>query len=260
MSDILITGGTGRLGKALSRLFSERGIDRTLASRRKPAGKDNWVFIDLLRKQGIEQAVEGKKIIFHLAHDLKSDSTVTQNLLDALKGKPGIHLIYISIVGIDAVPMKYYREKLKSEQAIAGSGVAYSILRATQFHQYAEYVISSFLRFPVCFLPKKVLVQPVQVEVVARELFHISQGAPLNGIRNIGGSEVLTLGEMAKLWLKATKKKRIILPLPLRGAVGKALREGGLTWGTLNPESISWEEWLKKKYSGEKGSLAGAGG
>lgn len=249
MSDILITGGTGRLGKVLSRLLTRNGTEHTLASRNKPADVDNWMFIDLLNKQGTEQAVEGKKIIFHLAHDLKTDSVVTRNLLDALKGKPDVHLIYISIVGIDAVPMAYYREKLKSEQAIAGSGVAYSILRATQFHEYAEYVISSFLRFPVCFLPKKVLIQPVQIEVVAQELLRISQGAPLNGIKNIAGAEVLSLGEMAKRWLQATKKKRIILPFPLRSGLGRALKKGGLTLGTLNPESITWEAWLKKKYS-----------
>ena len=72
MSDILITGGTGKLGKVLSRLLAEKGIDHTLASRRKPAGKGDWVFVDLLKKEGIEQAVADKKIIFHLAHDLKT--------------------------------------------------------------------------------------------------------------------------------------------------------------------------------------------
>ncbi len=230
MSDILITGGTGRLGKVLSRLLTGNGTEHTLASRNKPANADNWVFIDLLNKRGIEQAVAEKKIIFHLAHDLKKDSIATQNLLDALKGKPDVHLIYISIVGIDVVPMAYYRQKLISEQAIARSGLAFSILRATQFHEYAEFVISSFLRFPVGFLPAKVLMQPIQIEVVARELLQMPQGAPLNGIKNTGGAEVLSLGEMAKLWLKATKKKRLILPLPLRGAAS-GLKKGGLTSG-----------------------------
>lgn len=133
MTNILITGGTGTLGKALSKLLTSQNITHTIGSRNNTTNKTNWIKLDLLNKIGIKEAIKDKNTIFHLATDIKKDSVITQNLLEALENKEMIHFIYISIVGINKVPLTYYKRKLISENLIKQSGIPYSILRATQF-------------------------------------------------------------------------------------------------------------------------------
>ncbi|MFC3157211.1 SDR family oxidoreductase [Chryseobacterium arachidis] len=116
----------------------------TIASRQNRAGKQNVVVIDLLENKGIKEAVSGKEIIFHLATDLKRDTEATQNLLGAIDPNSKVHLIYISVVGTDKVPFAYYRQKLGSEEAVKRSGIPYTILRATQFHEFIDQILSTF--------------------------------------------------------------------------------------------------------------------
>lgn len=253
MANILITGGTGLLGRSLSGIFNEKLLPHAIAGRTKPPGGLGWYKLDLTTGEGCDEAVSGKKIIFHLASSTAipsyaTDVEGTKRLLDAA-AKNGVgHFLYISIVGIDKVPLEYYDIKLKTEQEIRTSGVPYTILRATQFHDFADFMLKRFLKFRIGILPKKALVQPVETRAVAWKLFQLSKGAPLNGIVEMGGPEVLTLGEMAKVWLKVQSKTKLILNIPPLAAPLRALEAGGLTTKNNAMECQSWQEWLAEKY------------
>jgi uncharacterized protein YbjT (DUF2867 family) len=254
VSKIFITGGTGNLGKSLSDLLASENIPFTIGSRNNKSGAGNVAIIDLIQNQGLKEALQGKDIIFHLATDLKKETTITQNLLNAIGADPHVHLIYTSVVGTDKVPLAYYKQKLASEQAIKESGLRYTILRATQYHQFINQVISTFLKYPIGILPKKVVSQPIQTEIVASELYLLSLEQPLNKTYHIGGMETLTLEEMANDWLKQTGKKRWVLNLPVCGTLGKTLRDGSLTTPNKQSESISWKQWLTRYYANDAGS------
>lgn len=248
MSNILITGGTGNLGKSLAKLLDEKNINYTIGSRSNKSNTSNIAVLDLLKNEGVYEAVKGKDIIFHLATDLKKDTEATQNLLNAIGNKSNIHLIYISIVGIDKVPFNYYQQKLASENAIKASGIPFTILRATQFHEFIHQIISTFLKFPVGLLPKKVVAQPIQTEIVAKELYRLSLEIALNKTYEIGGAEVFTLEQMTNEWLRHTGKKRWVLNFPIFGKLGTSFRNGSLTTNYIKAESITWKQWLNKRH------------
>ena len=257
---MLITGGTGLLGRSLSGIFSENLLPCTIASRHKPPGAMDWRKLDLATGEGCDEAVAGKKILFHLASDAANPSYTTdvdgtKRLLDAAARNGVAHFIYISIVGIDRMPLKYYKIKLAAEQEIILSGVPYTILRATQFHEFVDFMLNKLLPYPVGMLPKKALVQPVESRAVAWKLFRLSKGAPLNSTVEMGGPEVLTLGEMANAWLGARRKSKWILNLPSLTASNKALAAGGLTTPENSMECLTWQDWLREKYGAKEDFL-----
>jgi uncharacterized protein YbjT (DUF2867 family) len=248
MSHILITGGTGILGRSLSALLAQSGILYTVGSRSNRAQMSNWTLCDLLKNAGVSEAVADKKIIFHLASDLKNDEQMTRNLLQAIEPDGGVHLIYMSIVGIDKVPFAYYKKKLAAEQAIKESGVPFTILRATQFHEFVHQIISTFLAGPVGFLPKNIVSQPIELKVVAQELLRLSRLQPTGTTYEIGGKEAMTLHQMARIWTLQSGKRRLILNLPIWGELGRTFANGGLTTPNVSQQSATWLQWLQKKY------------
>lgn len=82
---MLITGGTGNLGKSLSQLLTELNIGHSISSRNNRENKSNWIKLDLLKNRRIKEALTGRDIVIHLATDFKKDLEVTQNLLNAIE-------------------------------------------------------------------------------------------------------------------------------------------------------------------------------
>jgi uncharacterized protein YbjT (DUF2867 family) len=224
-----------------------------VSSRSYPSVIKNWAHIDLLNGEGIDEAVKNNKVIFHLASGTKKfDKTIdvdgTIKLLQAAKANNVTHFIYISIVGIDKIPFSYYEYKLQAEKEITQSGLPYTILRATQFHELVDSAFGQFLKLPIGAIPKKIMVQPIDVNIVARELFKIYLGPPLNNILNIGGAEVFQSGDLLAAWLRITKQKKIVINFPIPGELGRALNGGALTCNEKTEDGISWDDWLWAKY------------
>lgn len=243
MTRILITGGTGTLGKRLCQLLDSQKTSYTIGTR-KESNDPRMVTMDLIHNTGLREAVAGKELIFHLATDMKKDTKITQNLLKALGGQSKVHLVYISIVGIEDIPFSYYRKKLASENAIKHSGIPFTIVRATQFHEFAHSIITNLLKYRIGILPKKIVLQTIDVSLVAKELVNVSQKPPENKTYELGGAEILNLGQMAAIWLKVTGKRRWILNIPILGKLGKALRYGSLTTRYSKPKSSRYQQWL----------------
>ncbi len=252
--NILITGASGLLGRAVVKEL--RGAPLILAGRNEPRSRAHeWRLLDLKDLRGLPEAVAGVHTIQHLAsatrgYDRRVDVDGTKALVEAA-GRAGVqHLVYISIVGIDRVPMDYYRFKLDAEKVIQDSGIPYTILRATQFHEFVDMLTTRFLRFPIGLLAKHVRFQPVETALVARRMAEIGRGRPHNAILEIGGPETFEWGTLAEKWLHVTGRKKLVIGVPewLVGKGVRALVDGGLLTGERAEESITWDEYLERTY------------
>ncbi|HZX06996.1 SDR family oxidoreductase, partial [Kribbella sp.] len=156
MSLILVTGGTGTLGKpTVARLRARDHQVRVLS--RKP-GPDRVVG-DLSTGEGLPAAFDGADVVVHLATSQgRRDVEQTRRLLAASSGVQ--HLIVMSIAGIDRIPLPYYRYKLEAERLVAESGVPYTVLRATQFHDLVDQILSAERFLPAVLAPA-IPLQPI---------------------------------------------------------------------------------------------------
>lgn len=244
---ILVTGGTGRLGRVLAqRLLGEGREVRVLSRRSAPPGTPYaWRTGDLGTGAGIAEAVDGVDTIVHCATTVRrgGDVEATQKLLGT-----GAHLVYISIVGIDKIPFFYYNNKLAAERLIEKSGEPWTILRATQFHDLVAGFTKSQLLLPVVATVKGRF-QPIDVRDVADRLVELALGRPQGRVPDIGGPEVRDAADLARACLAAAGKRRPVVTVPLGGKAGRAFRAGG----NLTPEhadgKITFEDYLEKYIS-----------
>jgi uncharacterized protein YbjT (DUF2867 family) len=135
--------------------------------------------------------------------------------------------VLLSIVGIEQVPMAYYRAKLAEEAAAADGEVPLSVVRATQFHDFAGQLMQRFSFGPFALVPR-MRVQPVDTPEVARVLLDAAESAELVPRWQIGGPSEENLVDMARRTVRARGERRIIIPAMLRGQVGRAIKAGAL--------------------------------
>ncbi len=154
---VLVTGASGTLGRAVTRYLLDDGRQvRGLSRHPLQEGAVAWVAGDLLTGAGMEQALAGVDAIVHCATDLRHprvDSEGTQKLIDAAQRAGAPHLVYISIVGADRIPLGYYRAKVEAESKVRAGGLPWTILRATQFHQLLISALEVLARLPVLMVP-----------------------------------------------------------------------------------------------------------
>ncbi len=171
-ADILVTGGTGTLGRPVVRRLHDAGrAVRVLSRRSREAGEGiEYVAGDLATGEGIEAAVDGAEIIVHCAGSNKGDEDKARNLVRAAARAGTRHLVYISVVGADRVPVVsgadramfgYFASKLAAERVVAGSGLPWTTLRATQFHDLILIVAQQMAKLPVIPVPAGFRFQPV---------------------------------------------------------------------------------------------------
>src|ERR671913_1509153 len=189
-SPILVTGGTGRLGRLVVRRLRDAGRNVRVLSRRSHKSGDGIEFMtgDLATGEGIEAAVDGVKTIVHLAGSPKGDEEKARNLVRAASSQTRLpHLVYISVVGADRIPMVsrvdramfgYFESKLAAERIVADSGLPFTTLRATQFHELILTVAQQRAKLPVVPAPAGFRVQPVDADEVAAQLVELALREP----------------------------------------------------------------------------------
>ncbi|MFI1202304.1 NAD(P)H-binding protein [Streptomyces sp. BHT-5-2] len=230
-TDILVTGGTGVLGHAVVGRLLDGGHRVRSLSRHPHTGiarpRPHSYAVDLRDGTGLAEAVAGVDAVVHCASTpAGGDTEAAGRLIEAVRRAGVRHLVYISIVGVDRIPLRYYRAKLAVERLLAGSGVGWTVLRATQFHQLLLRLVRTGARSPVVPVPAGVRFQPVDAGEVAGRLVELALGEPAGRVADMGGPEVLTADEVVRMTLAAGGRRRLPLPVWLPGASAAALRRG----------------------------------
>src|SRR3990170_4687563 len=195
MSRVLISGGTGVLGSEVARRLAQAGYTARVMSRRaapaEGAGTE-WAQAQIETGEGLAEAAAGVDVIVHAASSpfrrtREVDVEGTRRLRDAAKAAGVAHFVYISIVGIDRIPLPYYKHKLAVERLIEESGVPYSILRAPQFHTLVDDVMRNLLRFPIGLYPAGFKFQPIDPGEVAERMVTAVEAGPGGRLPGIAG-------------------------------------------------------------------------
>lgn len=252
---ILVTGGTGTLGRLLVRRLLDEGRSVRVLTRQQPEPIDDVEFAvgDLGTDQGIGAAVQGIHTVVHLAGSAKGDEDKARNLVRAAS-KAGVrHLVHISVVGADRIPVAsrldrnmfgYFESKLEAERAVMESGIGWSILRATQFNDLVLMVLEQMAKLPVVPLPKGMRVQPVEAAEVADRLAQLALGTPAGLVPDMAGPKVYDASELMRDYLQSVQRRRLVLPIRLPGKAARAMTGGA----NLSPERAvgrgTWEEFL----------------
>jgi uncharacterized protein YbjT (DUF2867 family) len=227
--DVLVTGGTGRLGRRLGDPLQAAGHRVKLMSRRGtgPGG----VRGDLATGRDLSQALSGVEVVVHAATDARgdywqTDVAGTRRLVQAVDRDRVRHLVYVSIVGVDRIPFGYYRAKFAAEQVLLASGLPVTLLRITQFHDFVDELLGTARRGPILPVPMGWQVQPVDVGEAAAYVASVAGGPPSGDVVEYGGPEELTAAELARAWAAAREPGTRVVATPLPGRLSTAVRDG----------------------------------
>lgn len=262
MQSILVSGGTGTLGRHVVARLRDAGRDVRVLSRHGPkdgiGNKEGIEFVvgDLATGAGIEAAVDGAEIIVHCAGGAKGDGDKAINLVRAASRAGGVrHLVYISVVGADKVPVVggidramfgYFASKLAAERAVADSGLPWTTLRATQFFDTLLLVARQMAKLPVIPLPSGFRFQPIDPNEVGVRLAELALGAPIGLAPDIAGPKVYQTDELIGEYLRASHKRRPIIPVWLPGKAARAVRSGVILAPDRAVGRRTWEDFLSE--------------
>ena len=246
-SPILVTGGTGTLGRlVVPRLTAVGHYVRVLSRHHhEPGDLVEHVVADLVEDEGLADAVDGAEVVLHLAGGTKGDEEGTRNLLRAAS-KVGVrHVVYISVIGADTVPLGWFRSKLGAERAVAGSGLPWTTLRAAQFHDLVLITAQKMAKLPVVPSPGGLRFEPVDADEVAARLVELTLGGPSGRVADLAGPKVYPLADLVRSYLAAVGKRRFFLPVRVPGGAGRAYRAGAnLSREGAAVGARTWEEFL----------------
>jgi uncharacterized protein YbjT (DUF2867 family) len=246
--ETLVTGGTGLLGSRVVDRLSEAGDGVRVMSRYWRA---DTVRGDLLTGEGLEEAVEGVTTVVHCASSplrpRQVDVKGTERLLQVANRAGVSHVVFISIVGVDRNPYyPYYRMKLETERIVEQSSVPWTILRATQFHEFVLRQIRFLELGPVALAPKGFLLQPIDTGEVADRLVELALSEPAGRVPDVGGPEVRTFSGLARAYQKAAGRHRKLVEVPIPGKTARTFRQGAQTNVDRSYGRVTWDEYLNR--------------
>lgn len=267
---ILVTGGTGTLGRQVVALLrgspgdagnsGDAGREVRVLSRRPHSPVDGIRFVtgDLDSGEGIDRAVHDAPIIVHCAGSASGDDLKARTLVRAASRAGSRHLVYISVVGADRIPLRskadramfgYFGSKLAAERVVAQSGLPFTTLRATQFYDLILLVAQQLAKLPVVPAPTGFRFQPIESREVAARLVELARGEPLGRVADIGGPRTYTVADLVQSYLSATHRHRPILPIRVPGHAAAAIRAGA----NLAPDHAvgvrTWEDFLAERFA-----------
>ena len=199
---IVIVGGTGLIGSKTAPLLRSRGHEVLQASPSKG--------VNAVTGEGLQAALAGADIVVDVSNSpsfedkavLDFFETGTRNLIAAAKQAGVRNYVALSVVGTDRLESSgYFRAKLAQERLIAASGLAYTILRATQFFEFVGAVADSGRRDGEVQVSSQ-LMQPLLSDDVAVALADATLGEPANAIREVAGPEAAPLADFVGRWLR----------------------------------------------------------
>lgn len=255
MKKILITGGTGNLGKVIVNFLIKNGLKVSVLTSHEEISNStsiNFIKGDLTNKESLIDLKNKFDIIIHCASNALDSDIVdikgSQNLLDTVVQDNIKHFIYISIVGVDKSSFKYYQNKYSVENFIKKSDIPYTIIRATQFHDLVLQRIIKPLdeeKGTKLFVPENLRFQSIDKKDIAKKVYEIMEQDPKNETINIGGPEILTLDKMLDIYLTLLNRDELTESVPPKSDLQKIFTTGI----NLCPENkygtITWNNYLK---------------
>jgi uncharacterized protein YbjT (DUF2867 family) len=260
MAKILVTGGTGTLGRLVVPLLRDADGQVRVLSRRPRAAADGLEFVtgDLTTGDGIEAAVAGAEIIVNCAGTSKGDDDKARHLVRAASRAGARHLVNVSVVGADRIPVVsgvdramfgYFASKLAAERVVAESGLPWTTLRATQFHDLILMTARGMTRLPLVPAAAGFRFQPVDAGEVAARLAELALGPPAGLAPDIAGPKVYEMAELIRGYLHASGKHRPIVQVRLPGGAARAVRAGANLAPDRAAGGRTWEEFLADRVS-----------
>jgi uncharacterized protein YbjT (DUF2867 family) len=261
MAIVLVTGGTGHLGRELVALLKGAYEVRVLARSPQSDPEVQWVKGDLATGEGIPEAMAGVRIVLHAATlspaasrgyfvpaDLwrsppEVDVDGTRQLLSEAERVGVAHFLYISIVGVEHPRGPYLRLKHIAEGLVRTGGVPWSIVRATQFYWLLDRMLGKAVRLPALVLPTDLPTQPGDAGDFAQYLLECIADGPGEQRQDFGGPELLTLGDLVQQWQQARDRPRPILRLPVPSRIAQTAAEMTCPDGHRGP--TTWSQWLR---------------
>ncbi|MBV9817802.1 MAG: NAD(P)H-binding protein [Solirubrobacterales bacterium] len=247
---VLVTGGTGRLGRGVVARLVGAGCHVHVLARHVRDTPPGVAFFrgDLRKGEGIEPAVEDVEAIIHCATSTTGDAGATRNLVIAAARAGSPHLVHPSIVGIDQMAAwGYVEQKLEAERIVEGSGLPWTILRVTQFYDYCFENSRKLARFPVAApVPAGFAVQPVDSDEVAARLVDLALGEPAGRAADMAGPSASSWVDLFRSYLSATHRHRLVVPVRIPGS--RAVRRGALLPAPGHTTATTtWEQFLTKR-------------
>lgn len=244
---ILIAGGNGLIGKKLAALLEGAGNQIVAASRSSG--------VDLIKGEGLEGAIQGVDVVVDVLNSpsfeeqavLEFFQATSANLLKAEAAAGVKHHVALSVVGSDRVPDSgYLRAKVAQEDLIKATAVPFTILRATQFFEFAPGIAQFSMVAGKYRLPTA-LMQPVAADDVAACLSEVISAAPRNGFVELGGPEKIRLPDFVGRYLKATGASHEIELDPTATYFGAPIDDRSLVpQGEAILGTLRYQDWLEK--------------
>jgi uncharacterized protein YbjT (DUF2867 family) len=240
-----VAGGTGLTGGHVMAIARRRGHDVVSLSRRDG--------VDLVSGAGLREAVAGAETVIDVSNidSSKTDVSVsffagaTRNLLSTERRSGISHHIALTIVGADAAPDGYYAGKLSQERLIEAGDVPWTILRATQFHEFSAIMFGGVKAGPLHAAPRG-RVQPIAAREVAEHLVGLAEAGPGGRVTELAGPREESLSRMVRAYARAIGHRGPMPEISLPGAYGRAQRNGSLL---PKPGAVlgvqTFDEWLE---------------
>ncbi len=246
--NVVVTGGSGALGREVVSRLRERQVRTVAASRRTG--------FDLTTGEGVREGLADADVVVHAATNArfrKVDLEGTRRIVRILQeqSRPP-HLIYVSIVGVDRNPFPYYRAKYACELVLERSGLPVTVVRATQFHTLVQGLGRLSARGPVALAPRQLAFQPCDHRWVAGELASLALVDAPAGYRrasDLAGPERTTIVEVVELARQAAGKGRPrLITLPVVGQTLQAFAAGAnLPGPDAKIGGIGYRAWLRQQ-------------
>lgn len=222
---IAVAGGTGTVGRHTVRAVQEAGHVAVVLSRSQG--------VDLVTGRGLDAALAGSDAVIDVASvaTLKASTAIefftaaTGNLVAAAADAGIGHVVLLSIVGIDRIPYDYYAGKVAQEKVVEASRVPWTILRATQFHEFAGQMFERAKMGPLHLAPNA-RTQPVAAHEVAARLAALAAAEPQGRVRDLAGPREERLADMVRAFARHEGYRGWIPALNVPGPQMAGMRAG----------------------------------
>jgi len=257
-SPILVTGGTGTLGRPLVARLLDAGAEVSVLTRgRKPVDPDaraagvRHLTLDLATAEppALTDALAGTGTVVHVAGGPKGDDRITAALARAAASAGVGHFVLVSVTAADLLPFGYFRAKLGAERAVAAAGMPWSVVRPAQFHDFVLMVARAACRLPVGFAPAVMRLQPVDARDAAARLAEVALGAPAGLLPEVVGPRVYEARDLFRDYLRWSGRRSPLVPVPMPGRAGRLYKENRniFTGPDVWTGTRTWEDYLAER-------------